>query len=191
MKELQIHLFETEDDGRAFMDGWFEEPGIDVSRTSYHGKASFIGNEARKLLKKVDRLEERLYQALEGTDKIPLAQLYIKALKEFDRVVHSCFAQNLDLNYDTYIQQFMSTYRSLGISVTLKLHILERHTREFLIEFGGEESGLGLGYYSEQAFESMHHDTEEEEGRMPLLETHPQFGPSLASLICRMNGKRL
>ena len=42
-----------------------------------------------------------------------------------------------------------------------------------------------------QAFETMHSDTEEEEGRMPLLETHPQFGPSLESLIVRMNGKRM
>ena len=143
-------MFETEDDGRAFMDSWFEEPGIDVSRTCYHGKASFIGNEARKLLRKADRLEERLYQALAGTDKIPLAQLYMKALKEFDRVTHSCFGQKLDLNYATYIQEFMSTYRSLGISVTLKVHILESHTREFLMDVGAEETGLGLGYFSEQ-----------------------------------------
>ena len=164
------------------------ECGIDISRTCYHGKSSFIGNEARKLLKKVDQLEVRLYQALTGTDMLPLAQLYMKAFKEFDLV---CFGQKLDPSYQTHIEEFMATYRSLGISVTLKLHVLERHTKEFLVEVGGEESGLGLGYFSEQSFESMHHETEEEEGRMPLLETHPQFGPDLEDLVVRMNGKRM
>ena len=48
------------------------------------------------------------------------------------------------VNYVTYIKEFISTYRSLGVSVTLKVHILERYTREFLLAFGGEESGLGL-----------------------------------------------
>lgn len=31
--EAQKNLFQTEDDGAAFFDSWFEEPTINISRT--------------------------------------------------------------------------------------------------------------------------------------------------------------
>ena len=68
-------------------------------------------------------------------------------------MIVSCFGQELVPVYARDIDQFMTTYRSLHISITLKVHLLETYAMEFLIGKGEEH---GLVYYSEQALESMH-----------------------------------
>ena len=148
IKEAQSLLFETPEEGAAFFDTWFEEPGINIQRTVYHGQASFIGNMAQKILKKVDSLEAKLTPALAGTDKAELGQLFMKALRQFGIVVNNCFGQSLDPLFEDSIKEFMTTYRSLGVSLPLKIHILERHCAEFLYQFGNGQQGLG--YFSEQ-----------------------------------------
>ena len=130
-----------------------------------------------------------MFQALGDTDQIGLANLYMKAFKELHTVVESCFGQTLDPAYSQHISAFMQTYRSLGISVTLKAHVLERHVVEFITEYG--EGKYGLGKFSEQAFESNHHETAQEEGRLVSLESHPNFPAQLKAMLVRMNGKRL
>ena len=46
---------------------------------------------------------------------------YLIAFYQFDLIVEACFGQDLDLTYKTKIEDFMKTYRSLGISVPLKV----------------------------------------------------------------------
>ena len=113
---------------------------------------------------------------VESVEKLTLAKLYIKALRQFDRVVHSCFGQTLQPNYDVNIEEFMDTYRALQISIPLKVHLLESHAVEFLKMMGEEH---GLGFYSEQAMESMHHDLLEEWGGEKVNEKHPNYGEKL------------
>ena len=149
--ELERNLFESPEEGILFMDNWMKE--VNVARTVYHGSASFIGNQAERLLSKVSFLEVKLEEKLENTEKLVLAKLYVKALQQFNLVVHSFFGQTLKPGYKELIGQFIVTYRSLGISIPLKVHLLESHALEFL-EMMGEEHGLG--FYSEQAMESMH-----------------------------------
>ena len=124
VKEMEKRLFKTSEEGKAFMNNWMETPGINVSRTVYQGSASFIGNMAQRLLKKVDHLQIKLQQHV-AVDKMELADLYIKAFKEFDAVVSSCFGQTLTPGYSDLIKQFMVTYRSLSISIPLKVFIFE------------------------------------------------------------------
>ena len=50
---------------------------------------------------------------------------------------------------------FSNLYRQLDISVTPKVHILESHITDF---YEISEEKVGLGFFSEQGFESMHHD---------------------------------
>ena len=121
-------------------------------------------------------LEKKLEGTVESVEKLTLAKLYIKALRQFDRVVLSCFDQTLQPNYDVNIEEFMDTYRALQISIPLKVHLLESHAVEFLKMMGEEH---GLGFYSEQAMESMHHDLLEEWGEEKVDEKHPNYGEKL------------
>ena len=61
----------------------------------------------------------------------------------------------MDLNpqYQYYIKHFENVYKDLGISVTPKVHILIRHVPEFI-----KKHNRSLGWYSEQALESIHYD---------------------------------
>ena len=98
------------------------DPRVNVARTVWHGSASFIGNMAEKLLSKVNNLEKKLHQYLAHRPEcLEVAKSYIQALKQFDAVVHSCFGQTLTEDYSDLIKEFMATYRSLGISIPLKV----------------------------------------------------------------------
>ena len=77
--------------------------------------------------------------------------------------------------------------RALGITVTPKVHLLETHASEFLEMMGGEH---GLGYYSEQAMESMHKELKKEQGEK-LSENHPNYGEKLCRKVVRVNGKHI
>ena len=79
-------------------------------------------------------------------------------------------------------------HRTLGISVTPKVHLLETHASEFLEMMGGEH---GLGYYSELAMESMHKELKKEWQGEKLAEDHPNYGEKLCRTIVRVNGKHL
>ena len=61
-------------------------PGVNVSRTVYHGSASFIGNMARRFLKMVDHLYLHIQEKL-SCELLEIADKFIKAFKEFDAVL--------------------------------------------------------------------------------------------------------
>ena len=118
-----------------------------------------------------------------------LAGKFILALKQFSSVKDACFGQYLDIqNYENYIKQFMTTYRSLPISIPLKLHVLESHAVEFLKDMGEQ---FGLGFFSEQSFEAMHKKQKANWGTTPLREDHPEYGPKLKALVVNSIGKNL
>ena len=122
VKELERNVFEVPGEGTAFMDEWMADPGVNVSRTVWHGSASFIGNMAELLLARVDHLAAKLREYLANRpENLVVAEQYICALEQFDAVVHSCFGQELKSGYTHLIKRFMDTYRSLGISIPLKV----------------------------------------------------------------------
>ena len=53
---------------------------------------------------------------------------------------------------------------------------------------GGEH---GLGYFSEQAMESMHQELKEDWGADKVDIKHPAFGPKLRKTVVRINGKHI
>ena len=85
IKEMERKLFDSEKEGVKWMDDWMATPGVNVSRTVYHGSASFVGNQARRLLKKLDSLEVKLEGALQG-ERLDLAKVFMKALRQFEQV---------------------------------------------------------------------------------------------------------
>ena len=58
-------------------------------------------------------------------------------------------------NFRDSISDFQKSYRSFGISVTQKVHTVFEHVARFL-ELKGLKTGMGA--WSEQAMESVHHN---------------------------------
>ena len=127
MTEVTVEEFEKDFDsymdriesGEKFIVSFLRKE--DISRCVYQGAKSFEGNQARKLLRSVDKLE-RDVKTLDIETCIQVLP-YVETLRSFDRVVSSCFSQTLDPEYETKIQSFSVQYRSLGISVTPKVII--------------------------------------------------------------------
>jgi hypothetical protein len=78
----------------------------------------------------------------------------ITAFTAFKEVKEACFGQNLDPYFESSIQDFGLAYLQLGIPVTSKVHTVLVHVKQFL----NKQNGQGLGVWSEQALESLHHD---------------------------------
>ena len=116
---------------------------IHVKKTEYHG-GCFEGNDCRKILIKVDNLEERCP---------PEFHQFTKTFRLLDEVVKSCYGNELGSNYHTKINMFTEAYMKLGISITPKVHAVMFHVQEFC-----DFTGMGLGPWSEQTVESLHHE---------------------------------
>ena len=61
-----------------------------VKKTDYRG-GSFEGNESRRLLKKIDRLQNL------STNEVVMR--YVDAFKDFNRVVSACYGYDLAPNF--------------------------------------------------------------------------------------------
>ena len=122
------------------LDDWIKASG--VSRVPYHGGA-LNGNSCKRLLDNVDKLQS----------VAPLAVLpYVRALRDFRKVVKSCFSAVLHGTFEDDIQAFRESFMDLDLSVTPKVHALIFHVPEFC-----RRRGTGLGVFSEQASESVHY----------------------------------
>ena len=83
------------------------------------------GNASRKLLKCLDSLELELgkYSAAVYITGLP----YIRALRDFDKVVHTCFGSNLLQGWQQHLAEFTESYKALRsrndrpISITPKV----------------------------------------------------------------------
>ena len=72
-----------------------------------------------------------------------------------------CFGQELKADFGAAIAHFSRDFRELEKDPPLKVHILEAHVVQFLERQKDEFPGKGLGWFSEQASESVHHDWDE------------------------------
>ena len=149
-----------------------------VKKEEYHGGSSG-GNESRKLLKNVDRLE-----ALSP----PTSCIkFVSAFKSFNEVVSSCYGTELLPGFQCKIATFTRDYMKLGISVTPEVHAVIFHIAEFC-----EMTGQGLGPWSEQTGESIHHDFKETWKRYKVNNTdHDIYGENLLKAVCAYNSQHL
>ena len=166
------------------MNGYLERE--DIARCVYQGSRRFEGNQAHKLLMKIDILERDIMKM--DPETIIKSLPFVQCLRKFEKVVTACFGQTLDLSYGAYIDEFSTTYRSLDISVTPKVHIVERHVSEFL-KLKGETTGLG--FWSEQSMEAGHHDFKMEWEKVKVSPNHKEYAERLFKTVVRYNGKHL
>lgn len=126
---------------------------LNVIAQNYHGEI-FEGNACRKMIKNSDFLLSR--DMLGDTSPLIIVP-YVTCLKLMDKIVNSCFsnAQKVDsLELQKNICDLRKSFASTGVSVTLKVHVLLNHVLDALSYL----NGTGLGIWSEQAGESVHHD---------------------------------
>ena len=83
-----------------------------------------------------------------------------------------------------------SLYRLLqNITFPPKYHIVESHIVQYLDRRG--DGTKGLGYWSEQAMESCHHDFKEFWSLTKVDEDHPNFAERLLSSIIKYNSSHI
>ena len=78
MKEFERKVFSSPEEGKTFLDEWMSSPSVNVSRTVYHGSASFVGNMAHKFIKKIDSLANKVRETLTA-ESLKVAESYILA----------------------------------------------------------------------------------------------------------------
>ena len=155
--DLFDHLF-TAMEGLDVLDillGFLAPLGL---KRSEHFGGQFNGNQSIKLLQSLHLLRK----ALKGHSReLSLVEPILEAMECLDSVRIACFGQDLDPDFKLKIKHLADLWLKLGISVTPKCHVLFVHVAQFLdFQNNGCTESRGLGYWSEQASESVHSDFE-------------------------------
>lgn len=125
---------------------------LGLTSKNYHGN-TFEGNACRKLLKEADALQDpEIYNGDVGYYALVP---YVSALKAMDKIVSSTFSTTqIDSNLDNNIEELKRAYESTEVSTTLKIHVVIEHLKSCLHFLNND----GLGFWSEQAGESVHRE---------------------------------
>ena len=152
---------------------------------------TFKGNQSRVFLKKIDYLQRALEK--EGGLAYLKGLPFVECLRSFSQLVHNCFGVKLNGNFETSLRQFKEKYMALEITIIPKAHIIFEHVGEFIKIINGDqnEEKVGLGYFSEQSFESMHHDVKIQWERVKVPTSHKDFGPKLKSFVTSYNSRHI
>ena len=153
---------------------WLEENNI--KETNYH-EGCFNGPNSIKILKKSLQLKDILPENLKR---------FADVLNLLNEVRINCFGQTLHPDYDIIIKNFEKEYRKLGISVTVKAHVIFTHCIEFF-----NETNEGLGAHSEQAGETLHSDFLTCWARYKRDENHKDFYKQFLSAIVAYNSSHI
>ena len=155
---------------------------VGITRPQLHS-GEFNGNMCRRLLKQLDLLQSLLEHG-EEYDAIP----FVFCLKKFNEVCISCFGSlTLYGNFEERIRDFENSYMRLKISVTTAAHVVFNHVVQFC-----KYHKLPLGYFSEQASESVHRDflcLWESSGKVD--QKHSKHDRNLLDTVIRYNGRHL
>ena len=174
--------FPDKEEGRQFVSKFLAT--INVERAEYQGSHSFEGNHARKLLRRISLLQPAAQKLpIELRDKV---MKFISTLQAFNKVVVACFGKTIEGDHEEAIREYSRLYRALGISIPPKVHTVEAHVVTYLARrnaAGG--TSLGLGAWTEQAFESCHHDFRVEWEKVSVSPDHPEYEMRLLEAVIR------
>ena len=135
-----------------FLSNWLNPLG--VAKAARHG-GQFNGNQLVKVLQHLFKLR----RSLRFSEVLKEVQPLLKAMEALDSVRKACFSQTLDEDFESKIHALAECWLELGIKVTPKAHALFVHVAQFL-NFQNKDQAVkrGLGFWSEQASESVHSD---------------------------------
>lgn len=111
---------------------------------------------------------------------------FVKAFKELDLVVKSCFGDTLEPDYEENILNFKKAYLDLEIPVTPKIHAIFYHVIDFCSAVGD-----GLGRYSEQASESVHYSFNSEWRNFKVTKSHSEYTARLLRAVNVYNSNHI
>ena len=163
---------------------------LNVTKLDYHGNSSLNGNDCKTLISKIHLLAEDLLE----TDDMDTRRKILGAidtLQAFGELAHSCFGVHLCDDFEAKIQVFLSKYKALNLSLTPKVHLLS-HIKEFL-----ERKSLlgfhnvGLGFFSEQAFESCHASWKKYWSRWCVGSDHQEYNSRLLKAVVSFNSSHI
>ena len=147
-----------------------------MERDAQYG-GSFDGNACKKLLCHIDLLDSL----------VPLhCKAFVTAFKCLNDTISACFSTDLKYNFNEEIDKFRISFLDLGISVTPKIHAIFYHVSEFC-----SSACTGLGKFSEQASEAVHHKFSVEWERFKVLDIHPDFPGRLLRAVNVFNTNNL
>ena len=99
---------------------------------------------------------ETLKHILHSAGAYNIGEPVLQTLEQFGKVVKSCFGRELNKDFQVQIERFADLFSALDKSVTPKVHTVFVHVPQFLERH--KNFHKGLGYWSEQASESVHSD---------------------------------
>lgn len=189
VNHLYSHLRErwgSNEEGEYFADLWAKKGNVIREKLPYY---AFNGNSCRTLLSGF--CLELLRTSVPNE---PCYHEYVDAFRKLDKVVTSCFGRNLDPNYEKYISEFRASFLFLGIPITPKLHIIFEHISQFMKLM--KDLGWyprGLGWYSEQAMESVHKDFMKiwQGSKYNISPLNPKYDQNLLRAVCHFNSLRV
>lgn len=147
----------------------------------YRGTLGFHGNSCKTLLRNVDKLR-RLSNCYDLN-----CLKFVDTFEKFRKVVDSCFSLTLHSKYTIYIHDFKISFLKLNISTTSKIHATFFHVQQFC-----EVYGLGLGFYSEQAFETVYNDFNKSWQNFKVINVdNSAYGDKLLRGVCTYNSRHL
>ena len=128
-----------------------------------------------------------LFNQVDKLRSVCESDVYPRAFDAFNEVVTSCYGSDLHADFEVKINAFRQCYLELGISVTPKVHAVFHHVADFC-----NMTGHGLGPWSEQCAESIHHDFVETWSRFKVKDIeHPKYGQALLDAVCYYNSMHL
>ena len=129
--------------GIVWMDHYLKD--VCILRKSYQGGHALEGNQSSEFLKKLPVLERKIMEAPDEqkVEGLPL----LESLRCFRQVQEACFGQQLKDNYEDCIKKFSKTYRGLdNMSITPKIHIIEKHIIDFFRDREGHHGEDNLSF---------------------------------------------
>ena len=167
---------------------------LNITETFHRGKKGLNGNACKKLLENATLFIIRSKKLPDSCDKAKIVAA-AKTLSLLNNVVDSCFGMLVEEGWEQNIKDFCSSYRALtGISFPTKFHLVEGHLVSFLKRRWSLDNsyvGFGLGYWSEQPFEALHHKFEEHFERYKVGRMHEDYGHRLLDAVLSWNSRRL
>ena len=165
-----------------------------LERVDYFGsgeadglKGQFAGNGCKTLLDHVDGAEGLVYFLSKNAEAFQLVEPILDAMRAFNVVRKQCFGVILDANYKDSIETFANLWIKCDRSITLKCHVLFVHVVQFLEKNAQNFPGKGLGFWSEQAAESIHSKWANFWERRKVPTTHKDYDKILFWALVEFN----
>lgn len=145
-----------------------------AANATRHAQFGFAGRHCRALLSKRKVLSDA------GLTE------YALIIQNLASVMEKCFGIELKDGYHQSVEEFCESWTASKFPITPKFHIMKFHVAEFC-----GNSNHGLGRYSEQTTEAIHHDFEKTWMNYKVPESHNNYQQNLLKAVTAYNSSHI